>query len=153
MSIHKSYFNKNNTIIYNKDNVSDKGLFKIDILSNRGLAQLFDISDHPIEKYPKNDDLVTKLFRRGNNIGLTFAESPAMRKLLALVKPKDKETREDFMSRCMSDDKTTSEFPTTEQRLAVCNSQYKNKTKEKYKKRINLATWRASDVDLYFIDD
>ena len=36
------------------------------------------------------------------------------------------------MSRCMSDDKTTSEFPTTEQRLAVCNSQYKNKTKEKY---------------------
>lgn len=36
------------------------------------------------------------------------------------------------MSRCMSDDKTTSEFPTTEQRLAVCNSQYKNKSKEKY---------------------
>ena len=51
---------------------------------------------------------------------------------MPLVKPKDKETREDFMSRCMSDDKTTSEFPTTEQRLAVCNSQYKNKTKEKY---------------------
>ena len=51
---------------------------------------------------------------------------------MPLVKPKDKETREDFMSRCMSDDKTISEFPTTEQRLAVCNSQYKNKTKEKY---------------------
>jgi hypothetical protein len=51
---------------------------------------------------------------------------------MPLIKPKDKETREDFMSRCMSDDKTTSEFPTTEQRLAVCNSQYKNKTKEKY---------------------
>ena len=51
---------------------------------------------------------------------------------MPLVKPKDKETREDFISRCMSDDKTTSEFPTTEQRLAVCNSQYKNKTKEKY---------------------
>lgn len=51
---------------------------------------------------------------------------------MPLVKPKEKETREDFMSRCMSDDKTTSEFPTTEQRLAVCNSQYKNKTKEKY---------------------
>ncbi len=51
---------------------------------------------------------------------------------MPLVKPKDKETREDFMSRCMSDDKTTSEFPKTEQRLAVCNSQYKNKTKEKY---------------------
>ena len=51
---------------------------------------------------------------------------------MPLVKPKEKETREDFMSRCMSDDKTTSEFPTTEQRLAVCNSQYKNKSKEKY---------------------
>ncbi len=51
---------------------------------------------------------------------------------MPLVKPKDKETREDFISRCMSDDKTTSEFPKTEQRLAVCNSQYKNKTKEKY---------------------
>lgn len=51
---------------------------------------------------------------------------------MPLLKPKDKETREGFMSRCMSDDKTISEFPTTEQRLAVCNSQYKNKTKEKY---------------------
>jgi uncharacterized protein len=51
---------------------------------------------------------------------------------MPLLKPKEKETREDFMSRCMSDDKTTNEFPTTEQRLAVCNSQYKNKTKEKY---------------------
>jgi uncharacterized protein len=51
---------------------------------------------------------------------------------MPLLKPKEKETREDFMSRCMSDDKTISEFPTTEQRLAVCNSQYKNKTKEKY---------------------
>jgi len=78
-----------NQIKYNKDDVSDNGLFKIDILSNRGLAQLFDISDHPIENYPKNDELVTKLFAKGHNIGLTFAESPAMRKLLALVKPKD----------------------------------------------------------------
>jgi uncharacterized protein len=51
---------------------------------------------------------------------------------MPLLKPKEKETREGFMSRCMSDDKTISEFPTTEQRLAVCNSQYKNKTKEKY---------------------
>ena len=50
---------------------------------------------------------------------------------MPLLKPKDKETREDFMGRCMSDDKTTNEFPTTEQRLAVCNSQYKNKAKEK----------------------
>jgi len=78
-----------NQIIYDKEDVADKGLFKIDILSNRGLAQLFDISDADIEKYPKTDELVTKMFRNGNNLGLTFAESPAMRKLLALVKPKN----------------------------------------------------------------
>jgi uncharacterized protein len=52
---------------------------------------------------------------------------------MPLIKPKDKETREDFISRCMADDKTTSEFPATDQRLAVCNTQYKNnKKKEKY---------------------
>lgn len=78
-----------NQIKFNKEDVASSGLFKIDILSNRGLAQLFDISDHPIEKYPKEDSLITKLFKKGNNIGLTFAESPAMRKLLALVKPKN----------------------------------------------------------------
>jgi len=78
-----------NQIIYDKEDVADNGLFKIDILSNRGLAQLFDISLCNIEDYPKNDELITKLFRDGNNIGLTFAESPAMRKILALVKPKN----------------------------------------------------------------
>jgi len=51
---------------------------------------------------------------------------------MPLVKPKEKEKREDFISRCMADDKTTSEFDTTEQRLAVCNSQYENNKKEKY---------------------
>jgi len=78
-----------NQIVYDKEDVADKGLFKIDILSNRGLAQLFDVSDTNIEDYPNNDDLITKLFTNGNNLGLTFAESPAMRKILALVKPKN----------------------------------------------------------------
>jgi len=78
-----------NQIKLNKDDVSDEGLFKIDILSNRGLAQLFDISETPIEKYPKEDNEITNLFKKGRNIGLTFAESPAMKKLLALVKPKN----------------------------------------------------------------
>ena len=45
---------------------------------------------------------------------------------MPLVKPRDKEKREDFMSRCMSDDKTTSEYPKATQRLAVCSSQYEN---------------------------
>ena len=51
---------------------------------------------------------------------------------MPLVKPKDKEKREDFMSRCMSDDKTISEYPATDQRLAVCSSQYENGKKEEY---------------------
>jgi len=51
---------------------------------------------------------------------------------MPLVKPRDKEKREDFMSRCMSDDKTTSEYPKATQRLAVCSSQYENSKKEKY---------------------
>ena len=51
---------------------------------------------------------------------------------MPLVKPKDKEKRKDFISRCMSDDKTISEYPTTEQRLAVCSSQYENGKKEEY---------------------
>ena len=36
------------------------------------------------------------------------------------------------MSRCMSDDKTTSEYPATDQRLAVCSSQYENRKQEEY---------------------
>lgn len=75
-------------ITYNKEDVAKAGLFKIDILSNRGLSQLFDVSSQPIELYPSEDFNITKLFARGNNIGLTFAESPAMRKLLACVQPK-----------------------------------------------------------------
>ncbi len=75
-------------ITYNKDQVASNGLFKIDILSNRGLSQLFDVSSLPIESYCSQDPNITKLFARGNNIGLTFAESPAMRKLLACVQPK-----------------------------------------------------------------
>ena len=51
---------------------------------------------------------------------------------MPLVKPNKNETREDFMSRCMSDDKTTLEFPATDQRLAVCSSQYRNRKQEEY---------------------
>ena len=51
---------------------------------------------------------------------------------MPLVKPNNNEQREDFMSRCMSDDKTTSEYPATDQRLAVCSSQYENRKMEEY---------------------
>ena len=77
-----------NQIKYNKDDVDKKKLFKIDILSNRGLAQLLDVSMQDLESYPTKDKKITKLFEKGKNIGLTFSESPAMRKLLISIKPK-----------------------------------------------------------------
>ena len=80
-----------NQIKYNKDDVDKKNLFKIDILSNRGLAQLLDISMRDLESYPETDEKITRLFRKGKNIGLTFAESPAMRKLLISTQPKKME--------------------------------------------------------------
>tara|TARA_R100001463_G_scaffold3647_4_gene14603 strand:- start:6306 stop:6761 length:456 start_codon:yes stop_codon:yes gene_type:complete len=46
---------------------------------------------------------------------------------MPLPKPKAGESRKDFMQRCMSDSKATSEFPNTDQRLAVCSTQYRDK--------------------------
>ena len=51
---------------------------------------------------------------------------------MPLVKPKDKEKREDFISRCMRDETSTSEYPNPDQRLAVCSSLYKKNNKEEY---------------------
>jgi hypothetical protein len=76
-----------NQIKYNKDDVDEKKMFKVDILSNRGLAVLLDVSKKNIETYPENIPEIKKLFENGNNIGLTFAESPAMRKILSVIKP------------------------------------------------------------------
>jgi len=74
---------------YNKDDIDKKGLFKVDILSNRGLTQLFDISKKPIEEYPDKDQKVIELLCSGKNIGLTFSESPGMKKILCLNKPQN----------------------------------------------------------------
>lgn len=74
---------------YNKDDIEKHNLFKIDILSNRGLTQLFTISKTPIEEYPDKDIKVIELLNKGKNIGLTFCESPGMRKILCLNKPQN----------------------------------------------------------------
>jgi hypothetical protein len=44
---------------------------------------------------------------------------------MALPKPKNKEKRTDFVSRCMSELTTNEEFKDPKQRVAVCYSQYK----------------------------
>ena len=45
---------------------------------------------------------------------------------MPLPKPKGSESRKDFMQRCMSDPVTVNEFPNTDQRLAVCSTQYRD---------------------------
>jgi DNA polymerase-3 subunit alpha len=80
---------KDRQISWNKVDVDMKGFFKIDILSNRGLSQLFDISSRPLLEYDFTDMKTIELLQSGNNLGLTFAESPAMRKILSIYKPKN----------------------------------------------------------------
>lgn len=79
----------------------DIGLYKFDILSQRGLGKIKDtlqiikekklesrsgdtteIDIHNIERF-KNDEKVKELLRRGKTIGCFYVESPAMRMLLA----------------------------------------------------------------------
>ncbi len=73
---------------FNKDDIEEKNYFKVDILSNRGLTQLFQISKTPIEDYPDFDEKVVELLCKGKNLGLTFCESPGMKKILCINKPK-----------------------------------------------------------------
>ena len=80
---------KNKQLIFNKDDVEDNGHIKIDILSNRGIAQLYDIDKRPLDSYPKYDQKTVDLLCRGDNVGLTFAESPGMRKIFRTIKPKN----------------------------------------------------------------
>jgi error-prone DNA polymerase len=70
-----------------KDETEAAGLIKIDVLSNRGLAVLADLSDSSLTEYPSRHTGITKLFREGRNIGITFAESRGMRKVLAEMAP------------------------------------------------------------------
>jgi len=72
-----------------KDEVEDENLIKLDILSNRGLSQLNDISPMLIEDYPDGDPLTRLIFSRGENLGITFGESRGMMKIFRLMKPKN----------------------------------------------------------------
>jgi hypothetical protein len=49
---------------------------------------------------------------------------------MPLPKPSDKETQQEFVSRCMGDEKTRKEFPDQKQRAAVCYGQWKTKDKK-----------------------
>lgn len=73
----------------NKDDTEDRGFIKIDLLSNRGLAQLAQICPNQcLTEYPETDFKVQRIFEKGLNIGITFGESRGMRKLFMEMKPK-----------------------------------------------------------------
>jgi len=79
---------KDRQILLDKVDIESEGFFKIDILANRGLSQLIDIDLKPLEDYDFNDSKTIQLLQSGDNFGLTFAESPGMRRIFNLLKPK-----------------------------------------------------------------
>ena len=74
----------------NKIDVSNNKNFKIDILSSCGLTQLYYC--HSFSKINFNeyigDEKSIQLLSSGDNIGLTFAETPLIRKAFILIKPR-----------------------------------------------------------------
>ena len=52
------------------------------------------------------------------------------KKIMPLVKPRDKEKRDDFIERCMGDETSVQDFPKRGQRFAVCNSLYNARNKK-----------------------
>ena len=78
---------KHTQIKLNKDEAEEAGMIKIDILSNRGLSQLYCLSNKKLNEYDWSDMKVWKYLSEGENLGLTHAESPAMKKILRLIKP------------------------------------------------------------------
>ena len=48
---------------------------------------------------------------------------------MPLVKPRNKEKREDFLERCMGDKTSVDDFPSRGQRFAVCNALYNRRDK------------------------
>lgn len=74
----------------NKDEVEEAGWIKIDVLSNRGLAQLADICPtRPLTSYPARDNQTERIFAKGNTIGITFGESRGMRKIFMEMCPQN----------------------------------------------------------------
>ena len=83
--------NKDKTIrqiIYNKRDISKKKNFKIDILSSRAISQLMYINKEIDFMDCPYDRETYKLLQKGDNIGITLAESPLIRKAMIKIKPK-----------------------------------------------------------------
>ena len=89
-AVPKSLINAENQILLDKYEIEDLEHFKIDILSNRGLSQLWEIEERDLLDYPEFDDATAELLSRGDILGVTQAESPAMRRLFRAIQPKSR---------------------------------------------------------------
>ncbi len=81
---------KENQIAVDKYDVEEHNWIKIDLLCNRGLAQLRELD--PITKlseYPFDDKLTSDLLCSGDVLGLTQSESRTMRKTILAIQPKN----------------------------------------------------------------
>lgn len=90
-SVPKSLINAENQILLDKYEIEDLEHFKIDILANRGLSQLWEIEQRDLLDYPEEDSATAALLARGDVLGVTQAESPAMRRLFRAINPKNRE--------------------------------------------------------------
>jgi DNA polymerase III alpha subunit len=88
--VKKELLLKQGQLKLDKNQVEDRGLIKIDLLCNRGLAQLTDISKKSLESYPEIDRKTADLFCKGDVLGITFSESPAMMRLVKAIRPKSR---------------------------------------------------------------
>jgi hypothetical protein len=71
--------------------VEDLEHLKVDILANRGLSQLIEIDPtRKLTDYPEEDYATSQLLCRGDVLGVTQAESPAMRRLFRAIQPKSR---------------------------------------------------------------
>ncbi len=78
-------------IQWEKDQAEDAGLIKIDLLGNRSLAVIRDALSAVKENYgieidyeqwdPTTDPKTQEIFRKGDTVGVFYAESPSMRQL------------------------------------------------------------------------
>ena len=84
----KSLISQDNQILLDKHEVEDLEHLKVDILANRGLSQLLEIDPHTaLEDYPETDEATAALLARGDVLGVTQGESPAMRRLFRAIQP------------------------------------------------------------------
>jgi DNA polymerase III alpha subunit len=89
-TVPKSLINQTNQILLDKNECEDLEHFKIDILANRGLSQLWEIDQRPLMDYPEYDEATSRILEQGNVLGVTQGESPAMKRLFRALRVKSR---------------------------------------------------------------